>query len=530
MRPALLAISSALLLVLAHSPWSAWPLAFVALVPLGFLALEAERPARHFLASYLGGCVLFVAGCFWLRVTTPINLALMTLVEALTFPLVVLLLRRFRRISWIPFWLALPLAWLAVEYTRSHVPWNGFPWLLLGYTALGPPALAQGADLVGVSGLSFLIALANGLLVAAIRCRVERARALAYLGLALLVPTALLLYGTLRIDAVLAGEVKGPRVALVQANVPQGLKQTLKTPTEIFDYQLRTTASAVRAAGAQGFDLLCWAETMFAGGLYHDEGERSEQLDRDTVGEILVEPLLRRSGAWFLTGVVTHQEVAGEVRPRRYNSVLLFDSTGRRRARYSKTVLVPGGEFIPLHRYLPAAIDRIVTSITGGFLPDLSAGDGPVPFVLEARDGREYRFANTICYENCYPSYSARSAALGIDFLVNLSNEAWFQESAEFDQMEVISRMRAIEARRSLLRVTNSGISAIYDAVGRRRQLVVGQDGRDRAVEGVLLADVPIFDASSWFTRLGDLVGLLATLLALVGALLAPLAAPVSRR
>src|SRR5690606_12034064 len=115
-------------------------------------------------------------------------------------------------------------------------------------------------------------------------------------------------------------------------------------------------------------------------------------------------------------------------------------------------------------------------------------------------------------YENVYPSYCARTVARGVDFLVNLSNEAWFGDSAEFDQMEVASRFRAIETRRALVRSTNSGISAIYDATGRCLARVEGPDGRDRAVAGHLAARVPIHGALTPFVRVGDVLGVASTL------------------
>jgi apolipoprotein N-acyltransferase len=125
-----------------------------------------------------------------------------------------------------------------------------------------------------------------------------------------------------------------------------------------------------------------------------------------------------------------------------------------------------------------------------------------------------WSFATTVCYENAYAGYHARAARLGVDFLVNLSNEGWFGASSEFDQMDAVSRLRAIETRRSLVRVTNSGISAVYDAAGRRRATLLGEGGRDRAVAGFLLAEVPIAAATAPFVRTGEAFGFAVTLAA----------------
>ncbi|MBI4882223.1 MAG: apolipoprotein N-acyltransferase [Planctomycetes bacterium] len=507
------ALASAVLLILAQEPWGWSPLACVALLPLASLGLEQGPPRRRLLPAYAGGLVFFAGGCWWLAATSPVNLVLMALVEALAFPLFVLALRAMRARPGPPLWLALALAWVAVEFTRGRVPFNGFPWLLLGHACNRPLELAQAADLGGVTLLSFCAALVNGLVLEAWRRRARRRAALAWLGAAALLPLALLAYGLPRRAQVAAAETPGPRVAIVQANVPQGLKQTLKSPDELASYQMRTTELALARAGAEPFDLLCWAETMFPALLDAGETEAARQSDEERVAGPLVRPRLAALGVSFLTGATTARRGEGVVE--QYNSALLFDAQGRRTGTYHKTVLVPGGEFIPLRWLVKDLVDPVVQGITGGFLPGLTAGAGPRVFALRARDGREFSLAATICYENCYAGYVARTAAAGVDFIVNLSNEAWFRESSEFDQMEAAAVLRAIETRRTLVRVTNSGISAVYDATGKRRAVLLGAGGRDRAVEGVLLAGVPVFGSFSLFARSGDVLGFLVSAAAL---------------
>jgi len=102
----------------------------------------------------------------------------------------------------------------------------------------------------------------------------------------------------------------------------------------------------------------------------------------------------------------------------------------------------------------------------------------------------------------------------GAAFLVNLSNEAWFGTSTEFDQMELHSILRAVETRRALFRVTNSGISCLVRPDGRApsgaARLEVG--GRDRAVTGVFRAAVPLHTDRSLYVFTGDLFGWLCLL------------------
>ncbi|MFG0318411.1 MAG: apolipoprotein N-acyltransferase, partial [Planctomycetota bacterium JB042] len=512
MIPFGLSLATAALLLLAHAPVSIWPLVPVALVPLVRLA---ERPGvpplRRAAAAYVGGAVLFGVGCRWLAIAAWPNLAMMTVFEAATFPAFVLLLRAVRRR--VPLALAVPVAWGAIEFTRSVFPWNGFPWLLLGYAWDGPLVLLQSAEVWGVTGLSFAAALANGLVAAGL-ASTGRARAVRFAAAAA-VPVGLAAYGALRIGPVEAAGASGPRVALVQANVPQVLKNAMRAD-RIEAMQIGATRDALAAVGPEGVDLVCWAETMLPHGLFHDDGEDQRRRDAEVIGPIVEGVRRAAPGAWFVVGAITGRARDGAgTRPTfdTYNSVLLFDPAGRRVGRYSKSVLVPGGEFVPLRGVLPEFVLDIVRAIAGR-LPDLSAGAGPGVLTFETRDGREYRMGPTICYENVYPTYCARVVAQGVDFVLNLSNEAWFGDSAEFDQMEAASRVRAIESRRALVRATNSGISAVYDASGRRLARVEGAGGRDRAIAGHVTAEVPIHGGRTPFVRFGDVLGVAVTLAA----------------
>ncbi len=504
MRQVFLAVIGAALLVAAQAPFGLWPLGLVGIVPLAILAEADVTPRRRYLAAYVGGVVFFGVGCVWLAVPSVVNLMLMTFPEALAFPLFVATYRQVRRR--VPRPIALAVTWVAIEVVRARLPWGGFPWLLVGYSLDRPLELAQAADVGGVSLLSFVVAVANGSFLQAWMRRRDPRRSV-WLG----VPPALLLflygYGALRIASVAGDEGPGPRLLLVQANLPQGLKQRHDFET-IARYQLAATEHGLRRSEGRPFDLLCWAESMFPGVLPHRSGAAADDADR-AVAEGFIEPFLGEFGAWFLTGAIT-RDGAAEAR-RDWNSVLLYDPAGRRQQLYSKTILVPGGEFIPFREALPDAFIRMIEGFAG-FLPDLARGEGPVVFELETASGQEFRFSTTICYENVYPSYCVAVARQGIDFVVNLSNEGWFGQSWEFDQMEVASRFRAIEMRRSLVRVTNSGVSAVYDACGRTRARIEEGIGRDRDVAGSRLVDVPIHRGGSVFVRSGDVVGFFATL------------------
>ena len=506
--PFVLAAVSAVLLILAHQPTGAWPLVLVALVPLVRLAeAEGVGAGRRALAAYIGGALLFGVACRWLTIAAWPNLVMMTVFEAMSFPAFVFLHRITRRR--LPRAASVAVAWLAIEFVRGLFPWNGYPWLLLGYAWCGPLPLVQAAELFGVSGMTFLAAWANGLLATALTT-CGRARALRIVGVVLL-PVLLFAYGVQRIRTVRYDSEPGPRILLVQANVPQRLKNSLKTD-QVEAMQRRVTREAVAAEVAEGFDLVCWAETMFPYLLHHDVGPESDALDAQVMAKVVTSELGAMPGAWFLTGAITLR-MRADGRRETFNSILLFDEDGKRVGQYDKSVLVPGGEFIPMRGILPDFVFDIIRSIAGT-LPDLTAGSGPDVLTLETADGRTFRMGPTICYENVYPGFCARTVAGGVDFLLNVSNEAWFGDSAEFDQMDIASRFRAIETRRSLVRATNSGISGLYGATGERLERVLSPGGRDRAVSGHCVVEVPVHAGKTAFVRFGDVVGLLTTFLA----------------
>lgn len=525
----LFAVVGALALVLAHEPFTVWPLAYVGLALLAQLTWDdALTSRRRGLALALAGAVYFGVGCHWLLETAWFNWIGMTIPEALTFPASALIARRMR--VFVPRWpraLVFALAFGAVEYVRARFPFNGYPWLLVGATQ--PAGMAQIVALIGTSGLGLVLAFAGASLREFVVRRREPAALALYAAAFLACVGGLFSYSTFGVDVDETAQTLGTRtrVALVQGNISQQLKHAPKTEREILAVQLRGTRAALAKAGERGFDLLCWAETMFPYPLAHDDSpgkwfstgfgaDDARAIEREFVAADLMRGTLKDARASLLLGVITCTGATPRERAD-HNSALLFDADGVRRGRYSKTVLVPGGEFIPLRSILPAAVDRWVED-AAGFLPRLAPGDGPRALELRRRDGTTATFATTICYENVYPGYAAAVGALDVDFVVNLSNEGWFGVSSEFDQMEAASILRAIEMRTPVVRATNTGISAIYDAYGRRVAVLTDETGRDRGLEGVLIADVPPRPAGkSPFVRMGELPAWLATLIALVG-------------
>ncbi len=504
------AIGTGLLFAASFPPLDFGFLGFIAIWPWCRLA-EKGGILRVFLLGYVAGATLLAAGCFWLRLSHPLNWVLMVLIEALFYGAFALLLRWLLRTGTIPVWLAMPVAWTSLELARSRGPFAGFPWLLLGYTQHRFVPLLQISDVTGVLGLSFLLSMVGGWLASVgrnSRRQVEEPGDRILLGSIVVVSVlaAALVYGMLRCRQILPSQ-EGPRLLILQANIPQQLKNqgqedSPQSAEEILRKHLEIARSGLQRSSAP-IDYIVWPETMFPYALMEtgDDAEAADIRDR-----ILRPLLLDRGSCGLVVGVVTIRGSGDE--GGRFNSAVVFEADGIRSGTYHKAVLVPGGEYIPFLRSLPRAlrdlVDRCARGITGGILPDLSKGLGPRCLILKAQ-GKEVRTGVSICFEIAHPDYQRRLVRDGAEFLINLSNEGWFPDSAEFAQYTAIAALRACELKRPLVRAANTGTSGWIDPFGRVHALELG--GRRNGFSGSLEVAVPLVSPTTLYSRLGDWLG-----------------------
>ncbi|HKB14814.1 MAG TPA: apolipoprotein N-acyltransferase, partial [Planctomycetota bacterium] len=352
--------------------------------------------------------------------------------------------------------------------------------------------------------------------------------------LALLAPLA---YGWLRLPIPTEA---GPLVTVVQANVSERAKREVQTgggdAEDWAHWMVREHRRLSLQAGDTG-DLLVWPETMLPwplgeGGAeevlvengevpgapvrwtMRDAAEVEEEIVRRDVLEALGD---RRTQ--FLVGVLLLQRVEGTTR--QFNSALLYSPAGARVGRYDKVHLVPGGEYLPWRRAIPFAdaIGRWIES-WAGYFPDLAPGEGPRVLEIRGRDGRRWRFGAAICWDNAYSDLFRANARAGADFHVLLSNEAHFLDSIEMEQLLAHAVFRAVETRRSVVRATNTGISALVAPDG-IVTAVLEREGRRKEVAGTLTVRVPVSGRGTLFLRIGEAFPIAASALALGLGLLA---------
>lgn len=359
------------------------------------------------------------------------------------------------------------------EYVRSFVL-TGLPWGLVGY-ALETTPMVQAAALVGPYGLTLMVCLLAAGLAAG------RSRAGAALGLsALAALVAAWQFGTSRVERI--ATAGGPVVRVVQPNAPQHLKWDPKHAPKFLARALVETG-APRNSPA----LIVWPETAITPWL-SEAGRTFEMIEAVAPDEAEVILGLRR---WDGTRV--------------YNSLVRLDATGAPADVYDKTHLVPFGEYVPFGDVLGALGLRGLAAGDGnGF----SAGPGAV--ILESAAGR---YLPLICYEAIFPAAVRRAVRDRPDFMVQITNDAWFGPDAGPAQHFAQARLRAIETGLPLVRSANTGISAVIDPMGR----TVARLGMNTA--GHVDAALPRALPPTPYARFGD-VPVIAFVLMLGGIVL----------
>ena len=187
-------------------------------------------------------------------------------------------------------------------------------------------------------------------------------------------------------------------------------------------------------------------------------------------------------------------------RNRRYNSAVLLrpDAPQPVAGRYDKMHRVPFGEYVPLREELP----WMNALAPYDFDYSVHAGEEFTRF----RVG-EFRFGVLICYEDTDPALARQYVAPGtepVDFLVNISNDGWFDGTSEHEEHLAICRFRAVETRRSVVRAVNMGISAVIDGSGCVREAPGPSWGESKKIAAVLTAEVPIDRRCSLYASWGD--------------------------
>lgn len=472
--PASLAVLSSLLLILSFPGFNFEFLAWVGFVPL-FFALNDKSVKEAFILFFITGAIFWAGVIYWLAHVTLPGTIILIFYLALYFAFFGSIIRPLTRKSKLSALFLIPSVWVLLEYLRAHL-FTGFPWALLGYSQyLNLPAI-QIADIGGAWVVSFLIMFVNAAIVEIIWSGANRLWTRLKITVISLVLVLFLTfgYGYLCLSRKAPAPATAPvRISVIQGNIPQ----ELKWDKDAQDMIMRKYSGLTLQAAKDNPDLVVWPEAAVPGILGEDDPLYEEifSLAREIKIPLLVGAVVKDKEDYF-------------------GSALLINSSGEITRRYDKLHLVPFGEYIPLKKLFP-------------FLATV------VP-IGEMKKGKEYtifslktlNFAVLDCFEDVFPELAREFIRHGADFLVNITNDAWYKETSAPYQHLQASVLRAVENQAYLARAANTGVSGFIAPSGKIISLVRDKNGENIFVNGYLTQSISVNRRPlSFYTRYGDI-------------------------
>ena len=482
------AVASGVLITLAFPSYDLYLLAWISFTPL-LLSLWGRTQKEAFRTGYAFGVTYFFGTLYWIYHSIHVfggmplvaSFAVVFLLclylglyPAVFSYLFLVIIRKTK----LPALLIAPVLWVVLEFLRSYAL-TGFPWASIGYSQYRFLYVIQIADITGIYGVSFLVLAVNGALVDIVLIKRKlREMPLYPMGYAMTGMLALgimliasLGYGAWRLGQERAGSSFS--VSIVQANIEQDKKWEPAFQKEVLHIYFDLSKKAVADVPPQ---LIVWPETSIPFLYGYDEANTEKLLQ-----------MQKSLGSYLLFGTVMVKEKTGG-KSLLTNSALLLDPAGKLVYKYDKLHLVPFGEYVPLRGVL-FFIDKMVAGI-GDYVP----GESYV------KAGTDFGgFGTMICYEIIFPGLVRKFFTKGGDFMVTMTNDAWFGKTAGPYQHFTMAVFRAIENRKPVIRAANTGISGLIDSSGRikaatslfTRQIVPGQ--------------VKMDNTRTFYTKYGDI-------------------------
>ena len=413
--------------------------------------LEGRRKVRAaFMLGWWWGMGYFVAGLYWIPNALLVDVEkFLWLVPfaAVGIPAGLAIFTGLSFVTMMALWskgqgrlLIFACIFVAFEWLRSWVL-TGFPWNSLHQVWAGNATFMQLASITGPWGLSLIVAY-MGVVPYALKDGLIHRKTWYPVVLAVILVGGTAIYGMLRLNAHPTRYHETVRVRIVQPNISQKDKWLPENAGPITDRLL----SLSKPEGKASHTVVIWPEAATPYQLEHYPGTRLGMARRMGPGDLLVSGTPRAIRKL-------------NTEPRYFNAVVMVDPEGRVLDFYHKHHLVPFGEYVPLENVLGRIGLRKITEGAAGF----ESGDGPVTVSIPGIPS----FTPQICYEAIFPAETLADGQERPQWLINVTNDAWYGNTAGPQQHLAQARMRAVEQGLPLARSANNGVSALIDPVGR---------------------------------------------------------------
>lgn len=485
------------LLVLAYPDYDVSWLAWVAVVPL-MLAILGTSPKQGFFLCFIFSFVFFSGVCRWIfevgRYTflhhLLVNLILGVPLSFFGWAFAFVSSRRGATLALF----TAPFIWISLEYVRSNLSFLALPWALLAHSQYQTLSVIQISSVTGAYGVSFLVLLVNAFLAAAMLSGAHRLKIIEIppshrpsqrgivfiLGTTVALTGLVLLHGKIHLSRPLKGQYLN--LSVVQGNI----EQTKKWDRRYRSYIIERYEELSREVSKDQPTMVIWPEAATPGFVLTD-------------GALLkrVTGLVREMNTYFLIGSSEYpkfQKATLKV-ARLGNTALFISPDGKVLGQYLKIRLVPFAEYVPYDKLIPWP--RFIVPEKMKVFE--SPGNEITLFDLHGA-----KFGVLICWETIFPALFRSFVKEGAQFMVNITNEGWFNNPTIFYQYVAMNVFRAVENRVYLVRCANTGISCFIDPHGNVIAKVKDEKGRDIYIPGVLTVPIIAADVKTIYTRWGD--------------------------
>ncbi|OGW32913.1 MAG: apolipoprotein N-acyltransferase [Nitrospirae bacterium GWC2_42_7] len=491
-------VISGALLALSFPVFDLFLLAWIAFVPL-LLSLWQKNLRQAFISGFIFGMTFFFITLYWIYHSinhfggvpflSSIILVLLLCCYLSIYPaFFALLFSSIIKKTKLPALFIAPVLWVALEFLRSYAL-SGFPWASTGYSQYKFLYITQISDITGVYGISFLVLAVNGafaeLFLLKNRVKEMPLFPVSFIKLSLGSLLVILLftvsYGIWRLGQERPGRYI--TAGLVQGNIEQGKKWEPSFQKEVIDRYFTLSTELSKSSP----DLIIWPEASVPFYFGSDSANTTELMD-----------FQKNLGSGLLFGSVLVKEHSS-TKTSLSNSAILLDKEGKIAYTYDKIHMVPFGEYVPLKSIL-FFIDKLVVGI-GDYSP------GKQYLTAETEFGS---FGTLICYEIIFPGMVRKFYTKGGDFIVTITNDAWFGKTSGPYQHFNMAVFRAIENRKPVMRAANTGVSGFIDSNGK----ILAQSSLFK--QQTLLNKIKTDSTMTFYTKFGDLFSYLCIVLSVI--------------